>query len=447
MATTYKATLEVQCWKEHTCNHCGTVYRYLFKRKKVGQGATEEAARLAVNDIVVKSLAKEVDMCPCPECGHYQPDMIGSRRFKWHMWLLITALSVYTLLFILGATYLLSTAVTLYSLACLSFALIFLNLWMALSNPNRDLKANRSRAKKRLAQRSMQWPSGQEPAEENEPVEDRAGIGVWLMAGCLIAVVLFLPSADWLRAAQGWPLNSSWHPEVVGPGDTAWVWFPHSLRSIKGYWRAVALNAMVANPQELGNIPNQISVTTRDTDWGNNISVKSGERDNSASIWIRLHVPNRPELIGKKLKVQVNLTAAFPVVDPANRNKFIVQQMPVNHTVEIDLAAPRAGFLVSAFWWIGILGGAMAFSLAGAFFMVRASTLSRFGLPTRVIPLDEAVDEDDEPRPKRRQRDHDEEEDEDEPRPKRRRRDEDEEDEEDEPKPKKRKRVFRDEDD
>jgi hypothetical protein len=60
MATTYKSTNEVNVWKEHACIGCGSRFRYLFKRKKTGQGRTPDAASIAARKAVVKALEHEV---------------------------------------------------------------------------------------------------------------------------------------------------------------------------------------------------------------------------------------------------------------------------------------------------------------------------------------------------------------------------------------------------
>jgi hypothetical protein len=53
MANQFTAIREVKCWKEHECNSCGTVYRYLFRRKAKGQGPTEaDAAAGAANALL-----------------------------------------------------------------------------------------------------------------------------------------------------------------------------------------------------------------------------------------------------------------------------------------------------------------------------------------------------------------------------------------------------------
>src|SRR5436305_1526471 len=44
MARGYSATLEVKCWKEHTCCYCGTAYRYLLRKKKTAGGTSQQSA-------------------------------------------------------------------------------------------------------------------------------------------------------------------------------------------------------------------------------------------------------------------------------------------------------------------------------------------------------------------------------------------------------------------
>ena len=88
MATTYKSTIEINVWKEHACIGCGGRFRYLFKRKKTGQGGTPDAASAAARKAALKALEHEVDMHPCPGCGLYQPDMVGSRRSTRHWWVI-----------------------------------------------------------------------------------------------------------------------------------------------------------------------------------------------------------------------------------------------------------------------------------------------------------------------------------------------------------------------
>jgi hypothetical protein len=75
MATKSTCSVEIECWKEHTCVGCGTVFRYRMKRKRVGEGPTEKAAEIAARQAMMTDVAQAVEMQPCPACGLYQPDM------------------------------------------------------------------------------------------------------------------------------------------------------------------------------------------------------------------------------------------------------------------------------------------------------------------------------------------------------------------------------------
>src|SRR5262245_34180886 len=88
MGTSYKATVQVRCWKQHTCVACGSVFGYLFERKKTGQGGTEEAASAAAHNAAVKAVAQEVNLHACPQCGTVQPEMVGAIRARAHWWIL-----------------------------------------------------------------------------------------------------------------------------------------------------------------------------------------------------------------------------------------------------------------------------------------------------------------------------------------------------------------------
>src|SRR5262245_41237214 len=142
MATTYTSTVEVNVWKEHTCVGCGTVYRYLFKRTKTGQGATPDAARANVHKAVVAALEKEVDMQPCPGCGLYQPDMIGAQRWKRHWIVVGCGLPFFALWLILALADVLAYSATCWLFALTGVALALVNLVVNARNPNANLEEN-----------------------------------------------------------------------------------------------------------------------------------------------------------------------------------------------------------------------------------------------------------------------------------------------------------------
>ena len=91
MDVVHTATIEVKCWKEHTCKGCNGAFAYLFVRRVSGTAGTEEEATEAARTAAVTAVAAEVDMRPCPSCGLFQPDMIAARRLAWHWLFLVLA--------------------------------------------------------------------------------------------------------------------------------------------------------------------------------------------------------------------------------------------------------------------------------------------------------------------------------------------------------------------
>src|SRR5689334_13440122 len=94
MAKTYTSTIQIDCWKEHTCAACGSVYSYHFKRTARGQAGNADKATQNARANATKIMERDVDLQPCPGCGLYQPDMIGQTRAKRHkvvFWLMIVA--------------------------------------------------------------------------------------------------------------------------------------------------------------------------------------------------------------------------------------------------------------------------------------------------------------------------------------------------------------------
>ena len=106
MATTYTSTIQLRCWKQHSCVACGGNYLYELVRTIKGSAGSADRARANAQKNVQKALASDTDLHPCPTCGLHQPDMIGQRRARRHWIMFWCALPVAALLLILVATHL-----------------------------------------------------------------------------------------------------------------------------------------------------------------------------------------------------------------------------------------------------------------------------------------------------------------------------------------------------
>jgi hypothetical protein len=396
MATTYKATIEVRCWKEHSCVSCGGTFAYLFVRRVTGQAGTEAAAMNNAQAAARKAVKHEVDLRPCPTCGLYQPDMVGAQRARRHWMIFWATLGYLTLLLVLQGFAVLTADATIWLLALGCALALVANLVVDWHNPNRDLEANQQLARRDLETGRMQ--QGQAGRTESPSAE--LGTPRWSpmhrLAFVLMVValgVLVLPEG--IRAMRGWPLNGDWHPPVAGPGDETYLYLPDSISSVKGFWSGAA--SVSASLADSPNEPAfQVAAVTNNTNWGNNIRVKSSEKYSSSRLWVTLRLPDRPDLAGKKLQFTIDLKVNYPMMMGAN---FVNQQGAFNRTGELRLATPGAGKEYNQLWWLGVLGGgglllAMNLGLIGA-----ANALKRQALPTNVYTVQEDQPQADEPAP------------------------------------------------
>jgi hypothetical protein len=395
MATTYRSTITVNVWKQHTCVHCGGTFRYLFKRKKTGQGASPDAASANARTAVVHALAHEVDMQPCPGCGLYQPDMVGSERSRRHWYLFWASLVLLALPLLLGATDLLSFSTTSLIGGGVCAALLLGHVLVDLRNPNRNLDANQRLAQERVERGDLWVPPDSRP----QPAEADAGFAAdtgrspaHLVAYVLLGLgMLSFLLPELLRSARGWVENPGWYPAVAGPGDEVYTYFPDRISSVKGYWNAQA-NAQVVNANEAGLASPQLRVTSKTDSWGNSISVKSSEKNSSSRLWASVLLPRDPNLAGQTLRIKIDMMVTYPAMQG---NGFENVQSSFNYTANLRLSAPQSGSQYRACWWGGMLTGLVLALLSGLLLAKLADSFKKRALPTNIFEPRQDEDEDD----------------------------------------------------
>src|SRR5947208_3663499 len=194
MAGAYKATLEVQCWKEHTCCYCGAAYRYLLRKKQTGHGPSQTDAAGAARTAAVRAFRSTVEPWPCPGCGNYQPDMIGARRRSRHAVLFLLTLAVLAIVFLLGVLELVPPVATLVLLVLFTGPMLLVNTWIGLNNPNRNVRANKALAERLVSQNTLQAvPTDTSREDRPRAVVIDTGVGYWLAFLFLGATVILMP--------------------------------------------------------------------------------------------------------------------------------------------------------------------------------------------------------------------------------------------------------------
>jgi hypothetical protein len=272
MPTVYWQTIRVQVWKEHVCACCGCRFRYLFQRTKKGQGGNPDQAAANAERAVVKALAHEVDLQPCPGCGLYQPDMVAARRAPLHWIIAGVGLVLLALFWILTACDVLSLAASAWACAVVAALVVLAHLAVALLNPNWNPEANRQLGQQRVQDRTL-WTPPNTPINPNgvPPPTGLTWVG-WALFAMMALCVLGAMLPELLRGVGGWPTNKDWSPPVVGPGDATYIYLPDKVSGVNGYWRGSA--QVWATADDPGIVALPLRATSNEDNWGMSINVE-----------------------------------------------------------------------------------------------------------------------------------------------------------------------------
>src|SRR5579864_2177278 len=94
MGVILRVTVKGACWKQHSCVACGSVFRYLFERSGRASGRVGDDVEGLAQRHLASALHEEIDDCPCPCCGSYQPDMVARHKITWHLTLTVLAVAI-----------------------------------------------------------------------------------------------------------------------------------------------------------------------------------------------------------------------------------------------------------------------------------------------------------------------------------------------------------------
>jgi hypothetical protein len=199
---------------------------------------------------------------------------------------------------------------------------------------------------------------------------------------CLLAT-LAVGSAEFLRLAKGWPVNRDWYPEVVGPGDAATFHLDRKVSgTLNGLWAGTA-TAKVTNAAEVGLANPNLTAFSRSREWHNMIHTHPSARGIEAQPWIRIYIPNEPQLAHQVVSIEAEVNATYPSLTAMRY--YEEHEQSVSQSVRLWLAAPGAGQLYNLLWWFGVMGGCGALIVICVGHMALANQLKRTALPARAI--------------------------------------------------------------
>ncbi len=228
-----------------------------------------------------------------------------------------------------------------------------------------------------------------EPDERPRPVVIETGAGFWVVFLLLGGTVALMPGAEVMRLSGDWPSNPGWHPPIVGPGDTSWIWVEpdQPLETLRGEWRLIGGSAKlsVENAGAADKQPPEkltVQVSSRDFGWSD---VHATDARIPARLWARIHFDAKhQQLSNKLLRVELTLNVAFP---EAGEKGVTERQKEVTATTAVHLGRPRVGFLYGLFWYTAMFGGGAMLLLAAAYHLLCDRALQTMGPPTRVTAV------------------------------------------------------------
>jgi hypothetical protein len=386
MGTTYTTTITVRCWKEHTCVGCEGTYAYRFERKVTGQAGTADGSKRAAETSAVRAVEREVDMHPCPTCGLFQPDMVGTQRARRHWYLFWVSLITFALLIILYLSEMMAPATVVWIGFLIGAATTAGHFLIDRRNPNSNLEANQALARQRVGTGILQTgTAGRAGAVAPEASDSGWSTGHTIAFAALVIAVLLLPLPEMVRAASGWTSNSGWYPPVAGPGDQPYVYLPYGITSVKGLWNATG-TILLIDPAAPGAAPIAVPFTTQSNSWGDKISISSKSPTTSTSkVWVQPQLPNQAALAGKTVQLKIHLEVQYPELgrDPTGKEIFEPKSAAVDHTETLKLAGVGAGATYKQLWWDVMLGGGLFILIVTSYLIYQANAHKRLAPETK----------------------------------------------------------------
>lgn len=357
-----KGPASIECWKQHTCASCGTVYRYRMRR----EAATDEEA-LAL----VKS---ESDRRPCPQCGLLQPEMYASSKLAWDG--VVAALAVLTLLVVVmlgySGTWEPETAA---KIGVVIAGVAFLaHLGGMFINPNRDRGRNQAESANAVIVGGMQVI---QPGTEDKPAPRACSIGhivaLLAIAGGGAAFAYTSRELDAIELPPG---------GKHAPGGVVRVFLAETVPTVDGLWNGVS-QVTVRNAKELGIEP-KLNSGCAQYRWGESIRTSStSNRD--AKLYVDVYIPDKPELDGKTLELDIALSITFPFRTKSGVFDETSREFVSRGSITLDSAKYEQA---EQLWTTLGMGGVAGVALGCLAFVALAIALRNQGNATRLDPIE-----------------------------------------------------------
>jgi hypothetical protein len=178
----------------------------------------------------------------------------------------------------------------------------------------------------------------------------------WVTGFLLFALApVSVLTAEIVRTTQGWPANSNCYPPVVGPGDEVRIYFPQTVRSAEGHWRATP--TVEVQSEEIAGLPDaQVHATSANDQWGATISGSGNNppTNKHVRLWMKVQIPDAPDLSNNRLPLQLKLKVSYPQLTGRYREfKEVAEEY--THQTELQLGPTgKVGARFHSWVWLGL---------------------------------------------------------------------------------------------
>ncbi len=368
--------LRVRCLKRHTCTGCGCVYRVRKEYTVEEKARSEETAAKAASKRIHRQLTTEPNAVACPDCGQFQPDLIGQTQASAHG--VVTLLSVAAIIAVAFGCWLFSVQpgrmATLLAGVCVVTAVGHIVVG------NRNL--NSHPAENRLLSRRMEDDGELDVTHSGDKEQIRPPIGPftrWHITG-VFGVLLAIGGLLTPAAVRERPTESDVQI-TASPGETIDFTFEETIETVNGLWKGTP-KVTVLNPQEFSNRPPAIFAISHEDTWPPNVKIEGGRERIRPQLWAKVTIPDDDRLAGKTLDLKIDLEVNYPGID----NK-IVRDRRTNLWKDVSVKVSNET-IFGRIWqipvgWVGLFFGTLTMAFAGLYLIALGNGLARLAEPVK----------------------------------------------------------------
>jgi hypothetical protein len=352
------------------------VYRVRREITVQEKARSEETAAKAATKRIHRQLATEPNDVACPDCGQYQPDLVGHRQAGAHGLATLCSVAAVVAVAVGASLFGIPNGRTGTLLAGVAVLSAVAHIILGNRNPNAHPADNRVRSRKMEDEGELDVTRGGDREQVRAPVGPFTRLHILGVAGVLLAIGgLLVPAAGRERPADAVAAIRA------APGETLELAFSDTVEVVNGLWRG-APKVTVQNPQDFGNRPPVIVAISNDASWPATVKIEAGRDRIRPQLWAKIAIPDEDRLAGKTLELKVDLEVSYPGLD----NK-IVRDRRTNVWKDVNVKVSNET-LFGRIWqmparWVGVFFGTLTLAFAGLYLTALGHGMARLAEPVK----------------------------------------------------------------